>query len=516
MLKFLEKYAEKKPIEEMTLFTEDKIPNDPSIKLTAANKPHLIAISHACSMDEWLLELILADVHIGSEGCRVLCAALKNNNALKKLDLSGNFLQADSCRYLGDLLQHNSAIEHLLLELNNLGVYEDEFRLFTIGVGKNTGLRYLDMRNNQITSQGGQSFGESLLINNTIKYVDLRWNIIGVLASKYLVNLTNRNRHLLEMKLEGNDIPSVDLQLIYKNLDSNRMEFRFENSQHTHDRLILNLLKEMKDSSRSKIKDPRSATLEIERNKLLDEIIKLRDLLGNKDKQNSELRDELEKMTKDNIKLTEKLSKEMKNHDERLKALSQEYGIENKELRKQIILLERDNATLDLDLEKISFKCTSYIDELKILKANRISVQAEIGNDELKALRMENENLKKENTILLNQKNCSTSAAQEQLRNAKLQELQEQVTHIKSDYYSLKSKYKTAMKEFKESESICKTVKSQLKRENKTVEQLRIQLEKSKNRLKEYHDYISMSKLEKQKFMSIMGHLKTEIDGYCE
>ena len=514
MLPFLEKYSKKKPNDETTLFPTDRLPEEPSITLHASDKPHLIAISFALSMDEWLIDLILADVHIGNEGCRILCASLKNNKTLKKLDLSGNFLEQDSCRFLGDMLQINSNIEHLLLELNNLGVYEDEFRLFCIGLSKNSGLRYIDLRNNQITSQGGQSLAEALCANITLKYIDLRWNIIGILASKYFVNLTNRNRQLLELKLEGNDIPSVEIQLIYKNLDSNRLEFRFESNQHSHDRIILNLLKEMKDSTFNKPSDPRFASFELERNKLLDEIINLKEKLNSNSLTLGTAEKKIQLVGVENVKLIEKLANEMRDHDDRIRKMVHEHETELNELKRQNLILEREKTSLDLDLEKISFKCTSYIDELKILKSIK---QAPLSDGQepmmqqiINALKAENESLKKENLKLSTSKVTGATEEQVALRVKGLLELQQQVAYIKAEYNSLKHKYKLSFKDKAEMEVENKRLKVELRKEIKAKHDLKESLDKNKDKLK------MQSKEEKLRFLSVMGHLRTEIDGYCD
>eukprot|EP00835_Amoeboradix_gromovi_P002170 NODE_117_length_18986_cov_0.639540.p1 type:complete len:518 gc:universal NODE_117_length_18986_cov_0.639540:17334-15781(-) len=517
MINFLEKYSSKKPSEIPTLFPPDKLPSDNSITLYAADKPHLLAISYACSMDEWLAELTLADVRIGSEGCRVLCSCLKNNFTLKKLNLSGNFLQSESCRYLGDMVRINTSIEHLLLELNNLGVYEDEFRLFCIGVGKNTNIRYIDMRNNQITSEGGRSLAESLSINNSLKYVDLRWNIIGLLSSKYLVNLSNRNRELLEIKLEGNDIPNEDIQLIYKNLDRNRMEFRFENNQKTHDRLILGLLKELK-SKELKTGNPRESALELERNKLLNEISALKDTIEENQLRISKVELENASLTSKNVKLTGELANEMKQNDAKVKSIMKNHEQVVKELKTQIITLQKDKANLDLDLDRISFKCTTYIDELKIIKSMKSTAAIANSSDTqqhiIDSLKSENEALKNENNKLEQSK--STFLNSEQERKAMLVNLQKQVKGVKADYSSLKSKYKSSINESQFLHAENKRLSLLLNKELRSKQNLKELLEKNKSKLKTYNEYVMRSKQEKQKFLSAMGHIKLEIDDYCK
>lgn len=141
----------------------------------------------------------------------------------------------------------------LTLEWNNLGTWEDAFATFCGALAANGALRQLDLRNNQISHKGAEALALALKSNANLQQLgeapsllagvlcggfpqgssragpaplgasrpltagflpDLRWNNIGLLGGRALVNCLPGNRTLWRLDLAGNSVPSDVLRAV--------------------------------------------------------------------------------------------------------------------------------------------------------------------------------------------------------------------------------------------------------------------------------------------------------------
>lgn len=141
----------------------------------------------------------------------------------------------------------------LTLEWNNLGTWEDAFATFCGALSANGTLRQLDLRNNQISHKGAEALALALKNNASLQQLgeapgrlagvlcgwfpqgssqagpappsascpltagflpDLRWNNIGLLGGRALVNCLPGNRTLWRLDLAGNSVPSDVLRAV--------------------------------------------------------------------------------------------------------------------------------------------------------------------------------------------------------------------------------------------------------------------------------------------------------------
>ncbi|XP_032097153.1 leucine-rich repeat-containing protein 45 isoform X5 [Sapajus apella] len=167
---------------------------------------------------------------------RGLCA----NTVLRFLDLKGNNLRATGAAALGKLLQQNKSIQSLTLEWNNLGTWDDAFATFCGGLAANGTLQQLDLRNNQISHKGAEELALALKGNATLQQLgflpDLRWNNIGLLGGRALMNCLPSNRTLWRLDLAGNNIPGDVLRAVEQAMGHNqdRLTTFQENHARTH------------------------------------------------------------------------------------------------------------------------------------------------------------------------------------------------------------------------------------------------------------------------------------------
>ncbi|KFO91025.1 Leucine-rich repeat-containing protein 45, partial [Buceros rhinoceros silvestris] len=155
-------------------------------------------------------------------GAKLLLHGLCSNTTVKSLDLKGNNLRALGAEVLGKLLLQNKSIRSLILEWNNLGMWEEAFSFFCQGLGANNFLQRLDLRNNQIDHRGAGELAVALKQNTSLQELDLRWNNIGLLGGRALLNCLHSNRTLKKLELAGNNVPSDILKAVEQAMDHNQ------------------------------------------------------------------------------------------------------------------------------------------------------------------------------------------------------------------------------------------------------------------------------------------------------
>ncbi|NXG73402.1 LRC45 protein, partial [Baryphthengus martii] len=155
-------------------------------------------------------------------GVKLLLHGLCSNTTVKSLDLKGNNLRSVGAEALAKLLRQNKSIRSLILEWNNLGLWEESFSLFCQELGANNFLQLLDLRNNQINHQGAGELAMALKQNASLQKLDLRWNNIGLLGGRALLNCLHSNKTLKRLELAGNNIPSDILKAVEQAMDHNQ------------------------------------------------------------------------------------------------------------------------------------------------------------------------------------------------------------------------------------------------------------------------------------------------------
>ncbi|XP_074245170.1 leucine-rich repeat-containing protein 45 isoform X3 [Saimiri boliviensis] len=185
-------------------------------------------------------ELVLSDCMLSEEGATLLLRGLCANTVLRFLDLKGNNLRATGAEALGKLLQQNKSIQSLTLEWNSLGTWDEAFATFCGGLAVNGTLQRLDLRSNQISHKGAEELALALKGNATLQQLgflpDLRWNNIGLLGGRALMNCLPSNRTLWRLDLAGNNIPGDVLRAVEQAMAHNqdRLTTFQENHARTH------------------------------------------------------------------------------------------------------------------------------------------------------------------------------------------------------------------------------------------------------------------------------------------
>uniref|UniRef100_A0A3Q2Z4X9 Leucine rich repeat containing 45 n=1 Tax=Hippocampus comes TaxID=109280 RepID=A0A3Q2Z4X9_HIPCM len=165
-------------------------------------------LGRAFQKDTFFSEVSLSDCMVGDEA-KVFLTGLFYNTTLKVLDLKGNNLKSSGAEALGKLLARN-----LVLDWNALGVWDEAFAIFCEGLGSNSVLTHLDLRNNQINHHGMLALAQTLKRNSSLKVL-LRWNNIGLLGGRCLLEALQSNHGVEQLELAGNNIPSDTLKALH-------------------------------------------------------------------------------------------------------------------------------------------------------------------------------------------------------------------------------------------------------------------------------------------------------------
>eukprot|EP00794_Sanderia_malayensis_P003433 gene3433-3928_t len=163
--------------------------------------------------DKNIQELRFSDCLLTEEACKLLLSYLPSNRGVKKLDLKGNNIR--SCAELiGRILKRTPTLTHLSLEWNGIGLWHSGLAAIAEGLQVNQTLRYLDLRNNQVSHEGATFLANALKINRILKIIDLRWNNVGMLGAQSFIsnNIPNDLMKAIESALQRN----VDCQASYQ------------------------------------------------------------------------------------------------------------------------------------------------------------------------------------------------------------------------------------------------------------------------------------------------------------
>ncbi|KAI3647599.1 hypothetical protein MP228_007820 [Amoeboaphelidium protococcarum] len=169
------------------------------------------ALSEALSNDQLFQVVSLSDCQMGDDGCIVLCQALKHSDNVQKLDLKGNNIRTDGALALAQYVKLSNTLTWLSLEWNQIGLWETAMQSLADGIAINCSIQYLNLSNNKIGPDGCLALYEAMKSNKSLVNLDLRWNNIGLNGGKQLVKMFHHNYTLLQLQVDGSEMPD-DIQ----------------------------------------------------------------------------------------------------------------------------------------------------------------------------------------------------------------------------------------------------------------------------------------------------------------
>ena len=137
----------------------------------------LASYIHSTTSLEWLE---IGENEISVESIDSLCKALSANSSMRRLWLCGSHLTTSHCVCLGQLLRHpiHCQIEMLNLSERSLTTSDGVGEVMS-GLSHNHTVREMDLRWNQIGSEGAVTIATMLKTNRSLERLDLVWCGIG-------------------------------------------------------------------------------------------------------------------------------------------------------------------------------------------------------------------------------------------------------------------------------------------------------------------------------------------------
>ncbi len=164
--------------------------------------------------------LILYHCNIGDAGAGALASALDKNASLKVLDLSFNHITEEGAKAIAHTIEHNTCLETLDLSYN--------FKVGAMGakalgraLGKNVGLRMLNLRDNKLGDLGARSMAAALEENHTLLTLILLENSIGAEGVRAIAGSLEKNRGLAMLDLSGNSFGDEGIRALASSLAAN-------------------------------------------------------------------------------------------------------------------------------------------------------------------------------------------------------------------------------------------------------------------------------------------------------
>uniref|UniRef100_A0A8C2U1V8 NLR family CARD domain containing 3 n=1 Tax=Coturnix japonica TaxID=93934 RepID=A0A8C2U1V8_COTJA len=179
----------------------------PSLRENSISKEGGPAIACALRTNCTLRKLDLAANLLHDEGGRAIALAMKENRALTSLHLQWNFIQTQAAMALAQALQSNGS----LASLDTSGQHPPMGTSWDLALpfASSMTLFSCSLQVASISAAGAQALAEALMVNNSLKVLDLRGNSISVAGAKAMANALKVNRSLRAFQPSLTPLPTA-------------------------------------------------------------------------------------------------------------------------------------------------------------------------------------------------------------------------------------------------------------------------------------------------------------------
>ncbi|XP_073485493.1 NACHT, LRR and PYD domains-containing protein 12-like isoform X2 [Aquarana catesbeiana] len=160
--------------------------------------PHFRDLMTALTTSQ-IEELLLNNNFLTDSSCPHLTSGIRNNQTLRRLDLSKNHLEGPHFRVLMEALT-TSRIEELLLQNVKL---TDEYAPFLVSLSKCTTLTALDLRFNRLTDASAKYIQDLILASTSLKDVRIDGNFLSSKAKETLGKKMDEIQNDVQLHQEG-------------------------------------------------------------------------------------------------------------------------------------------------------------------------------------------------------------------------------------------------------------------------------------------------------------------------
>jgi hypothetical protein len=167
--------------------------------------------------NDQITSLDLSHNVINNMGTKHLCQGVQSNTKLQFLNLAYNQMSQESARHLTKMLEINSNLTSLNLEGNSIA---SGFPSIIKGLIRNSTLKSLNVRHNDINFEQGSYLSQFLRINTTLTHLDFSLNYIALENAKYWAQNLVYNQSLISIDL-NNSIEKPGIMEFAKNFRLN-------------------------------------------------------------------------------------------------------------------------------------------------------------------------------------------------------------------------------------------------------------------------------------------------------
>ncbi|CAL8142614.1 unnamed protein product [Orchesella dallaii] len=405
-----------------------------------------IALGKILASNASIHHLNLSDCLLLPQGFQALLDGVSKNTHLDVLELRGNNIQfANMLEPLGTMLKVNSNLKSLIMEWNQIGCIKDAFQVFCDGLSINSGLEYLDLRNNQISDECAIELATALKHNKIMRDLDLRWNSIGVKGARAFYDLLNINSTLTQVQLGGNFVPEEIVQHIDQILKHRNKQEEIVKDYSTRTTLLTRQLAKTEEEYQNEIKNIMSMfdSEEKEYRRVIEEnqnqINRLSQERQEEIEKNNALRTDvngLRKQLSDSLEEVETLKNSLSQKDDRLSELASSFKAQTGNLENSF---EAKTQELQVLTDVLSQEKTSLLMKLKTTEAELQLKVGEVGQlkDTITALNTTSQQLQQQFDERLRQAKESWTGFQTEVESAERKEIQRLESQMKDMNVSL-------------------------------------------------------------------------------
>ena len=360
-----------------TLYTTQLLElNLSSNKITDVGIDKLAAMFRLSTKNTILEKIDLSNNQLTSLGVSKLFDALQKNPFLKRLVLSNNKFSGRGFNNITYLLWENATLTHL--ELRNCDIESEGGEALANGLSKNEGLQYLMLSNNNLKDEGCKAIAGALMDNKKLKCLDLskcrlkdgggvplaqiakshptlhylwlRENTLHDESGLALTEAAKSNKNLKCLAIDRNPISYKYMLEIKKSIEHNLLSYK-KKRVPTYYKKVIDL-----------------KGLEGQKENIIEETIEL----GNNEKKNREELDAqriaYQKQKDEERRKNETLENELQGYIDQLRAADTSKEKFEKEIKQNIIDLEKEIHTTEDEIGKEAQEITRLENEARLMK----------------------------------------------------------------------------------------------------------------------------------------------------
>ena len=168
---------------------------------------HLVmCLSECLKEDDTLKKLNISGNSISDDGATAISDGLKINNSLQELNMEYNKISNKGAKRIAEAIKVNTTLK--ILNINDNTISDDGVVSISDSLKSNNSLQELNMSSNQITSEGAKKIAEAIKVNTTLKILNINDNTIsddGVVA---ISDSLKSNNSLQELNMSSNQVTS--------------------------------------------------------------------------------------------------------------------------------------------------------------------------------------------------------------------------------------------------------------------------------------------------------------------